>query len=76
MAMLAPIVKGVLGKMKRTQGLDDNRLPDVIQQGREQGEKETPGLGGLLDANNDGSVADDLLRMGTSALGGMFGNKR
>jgi len=75
MAMLAPIVMGVLGRMKQKKGLDANRLPDVLQQSRAQAEQETPGLGGLLDANNDGSVADDLLRMGTSALGGMFGNK-
>ena len=79
MAMLAPIVMGVLGKMKQTKGLDANRLPDVLQQSRAQAEEESPGLGGLgglLDGNHDGSVADDLLRMGTSALGGMFGNKR
>lgn len=76
MAMLAPIVMGVLGRMKQTKGLDANRLPEVLQQSREQGEQEMPGLGGLLDANNDGSMADDLLRMGTSALGGLFGNKR
>ncbi|MGZ5443821.1 MAG: DUF937 domain-containing protein [Thermoanaerobaculia bacterium] len=75
MAMLAPIVMGVLGRMKQSKGLDANRLPDVLQQSREQGEREVPGLGGLLDANNDGSVTDDLLRMGSSALGGMFGRK-
>lgn len=75
MAMLAPIVMGVLGRMKQTKQLDPNRLPEVLQQSREQGEKEIPGLGGILDANNDGSVADDLLRMGSSALGGMFGKK-
>ena len=76
MAMLAPIVMGVLGRMKQSKGLDANRLPEVLQQSRQQGEKEVPGLGGLLDQNNDGSVADDLLRMGSSAFGGMFGNKR
>lgn len=76
MAMLAPIVMGVLGRMKQTKGLDANRLPEVLQQSREQGEQELPGLGGLLDANHDGSMADDLLRMGTSALGGLFGSKR
>ena len=75
MAMLAPIVMGVLGRMKQNKQVDANRLPEVLQQSREQGEKEVPGLGGILDANNDGSVADDLLRMGSSALGGMFGKK-
>ncbi len=75
MAMLAPIVMGVLGRMKQSKGLDANRLPDVLQQSRQQGEQEVPGLGGLLDQNNDGSVGDDLLRMGSSAFGGMFAKR-
>jgi hypothetical protein len=75
MAMLAPIVMGVLGRMKQSKGLDANRLPEVLQQSHQQGQREVPGLGGLLDQNNDGSMADDLLRMGSSALGGMFGKK-
>lgn len=76
LAMLAPIVMGVLGRMKKTNGLDANRLPEVLQESRQQGEKEVPGLGGFLDANHDGNIGDDLLRMGGSALGGMFGGKR
>ncbi|HEY0143882.1 MAG TPA: DUF937 domain-containing protein [Thermoanaerobaculia bacterium] len=50
MAMLAPLVMGVLGRMKQNQGIDATRLPDVLQKGREQAEQETPGLGGILDA--------------------------
>jgi hypothetical protein len=62
LAMLAPIVMGVLGRMKQKNGVDATKLPDVLNAGREQAEQETPGL-------------DDLLRMGTSVLGGMFGKK-
>ena len=61
MTMLAPIVRGVLGRMKRSNGLDANRLPDVLQQSHEQGRKEVQG--------------NDVLSMGASILGGIFGNK-
>lgn len=33
LAMLAPIVMGVLGRMKQTKGLDANRLPEVLNDG-------------------------------------------
>lgn len=76
MTILAPIVMGVLGRMKKNKEVDGDRLPDVLNTGRNQAEQEIPGLGRMLDANNDGSITDDLLRMGSSALGGMFGGKR
>jgi hypothetical protein len=79
LVMLAPIIMGVLGKMKQQKGLDASRLPDVLQQSTRNIEREAPGAGGfasILDSNNDGQIADDLARMGSSMLGGLFKNKR
>ena len=45
MAMLAPIVMGVLGRKKRTTGLDANRLPEVLNDG---GGGLPGGLGSIL----------------------------
>lgn len=79
LVMLAPIIMGVLGKLKQQKGLDASRLPDVLQKSTRSIEQETPGAGGLasiLDSNNDGQIADDIARMGSSILGGLFKNKR
>lgn len=73
--MLAPIVMAVLGRMKQQKNIDASRLPDVLNRTNAQIQKETPGAGGLasiLDGNNDGSIVDDLGRMGSSVLGGLF----
>lgn len=61
MTMLAPIVMGVLGRMKRQKGADASSLPDI--------------LGGAgQSAGGDGNLGD-LIRMGGSVLGGMLGKK-
>ena len=33
------------------------------------------GLSGLLDMNNDGSIIDDVVNLGSKLLGGLFGSK-
>lgn len=42
-------------------------------------ERKAPGaadlIGGLLDSDGDGSVADDLAKLGGGLLGGLFGGK-
>lgn len=75
LVMLAPIVMGVLGRMKQQKGIDPSRLPDVLQQSTRKMEQQVPGAGGLagiLDSNNDGQIADDIARMGSSVLGGFL----
>lgn len=76
--MLAPIVMGVLGRMKKQQGLNPAQLPEVLGESQKQIETQNPSLGGLgsiLDGNHDGQIADDVMRIGTSMLGGLFGRK-
>ncbi len=66
LAMLAPLVMGVLGRMKK-QG-----APVTTQL-----QKEAPrGLGGMLDMNGDGQIGDDLGRLGKSVLGGLFAGRK
>ena len=59
--MLAPIVMGVLGRMKKTNNVDANQLPNVLQQSVNQ----FPTAGG-----------GDILGQLSGMLGGMFGGKK
>jgi hypothetical protein len=80
LATLAPLVMGVLGRTKRDQGLDPSGLAGWLGGEREAVQQRAPGamdmLGGLLDSDGDGDVKDDLMKMGGSLLGGLFGGKR
>ncbi|HSP16797.1 MAG TPA: DUF937 domain-containing protein [Thermoanaerobaculia bacterium] len=76
LTMLAPIVMGVLGRAKQQSGLDASQLPGVLQQTVQESQKQTPALAGItamLDANHDGQIADDVVRVGKSFLGNLFG---
>ncbi len=80
LAMLAPIIMGALGRAKRSQGLDAGGLGAMLGQEQRRMERREPGIGGLLgnllDADGDGSVVDDLAKMGGGLLGGLFGGRR
>ena len=70
LAMLAPIVLGMLGRAKRQRGLDARGVADVL--GGEQRQVSTGPLGGLLgllDADKDGSLVDDAMGMMGRVLG-------
>ena len=66
LAMLAPIVMGVLGRMKKQGAPVTTELQNQVP----------GGLGGMLDMNGDGQIGDDLGRLGKSVLGGLFGGRK
>jgi hypothetical protein len=81
MTTLAPIVMGMLGKQKREQGLDAGALASMLtgelkQQRSAQNANPTMAMiTRFLDANNDGSIVDDVAKMGMRLLGNMFKKK-
>jgi len=89
LAMLAPLVLGALGKARRQTGSDAGGLGELLGGAVGSMQQQSPGIGGLvsglLDADGDGSVVDDLLEKGLGGgtggalgglLGGLLGGKR
>ena len=67
---LAPLVLGILGKQKKTNGL--NGLTSMLSSNLTQSNPDVMSLvTGLLDSNKDGNFLDEALGM----LGGLFGRK-
>jgi Bacterial protein of unknown function (DUF937) len=74
MAMLAPMVMGALGKVKRQDNLDSEGLARVLENDRQDIERQVPeasGISKFLDSNRDGKIdmKDDIAKVGI-ALGG------
>ncbi len=75
--MLAPMLLGALGKSKRQNNLGAGDLGNFLgREGRQMKSAMPSGLGGLaasfLDADGDGDIKDDMMRMGAGLLGKMF----
>jgi hypothetical protein len=75
-AMLAPIVMGALGQIRQKKSLDAQGVSQVLQQERDTVEKSTSGLTQLLDLDGDGDVTEEVINLGASLLGGLFGGKK
>ena len=80
LAILAPIVMAALGKARSNEGLDGGGLTDLLGGERARMQQASPdGFGMLtkiLDSDGDGSIADDVARMGGGLLGSLFGSRR
>ncbi len=84
LGVLAPIVMGALGRVKRQQNLDADGLAGMLNQERARVEEQTPGMSkggllGLLDADGDGDISDDIAGLGSKiaasgVLGKIFGS--
>ena len=72
LAMLAPLVMGSLGKAQRQDGLNAEGLASMLGGQREQANAGLGGLAGLLDMDGDGDFKDDLMKLGSKLLGGLF----
>ena len=70
MIALAPIVLGKLGEMKKNKDMKADEIAKEIKKEKAPSGGLMDNLVGMLDANKDGSVVDDLLKMGGSMLGG------
>jgi hypothetical protein len=79
LAMLAPIVMAALGKARSNHGLDGGGLTDLLGGERTRMQQASPdGFGmltSILDSDGDGSIADDVARMGGGLLGSLFAKR-
>jgi len=77
--MLAPVILGMLGKSQQEKGLDAKGLSTLLGREKQAAEnvapKATSIFSQLLDADGDGSVVDDVAKMGRSLLGKFLGGK-
>jgi hypothetical protein len=76
MAMVAPLIMGALGKAKKQGGLDPSGLSQMLGQERQAAQQAAPDamdfFGKMLDSDGDGSSMDDIAKIGSSLLGGLF----
>lgn len=79
MTMLAPVIMGALGKTKREQGLDMAGIASLLSGTVSAEKQKNPTMNlitSFLDKNNDGSIVDDVARMGMNMFSNFLKRKR
>jgi hypothetical protein len=76
MAMVAPLIMGALGKAKRQESLDPAGLAAALGQQEQVARQASPSavdlFSKMLDSDGDGDPMDDIVKMGSGLLGGLF----
>ena len=76
MAMVAPLIMGALGKAKRQQGFDAAGLAKALGQQERAARQGSPSamdvFSKMLDSDGDGDPMDDIVKLGSGLLGGLF----
>jgi hypothetical protein len=76
MAMVAPLIMGALGTMKRQQGFDASGLAAALGQEERAARQVSPSavdmFAKMLDSDGDGDPMDDIVKMGSGLLGSLF----
>jgi len=79
LTMLAPLVMGALGKAQRSSNLDARSLSSMLGEERQQVTRKMPEgldmLSSLLDRDGDGSITDDVAKMGGGLLKSLLGRR-
>jgi hypothetical protein len=70
--ILAPMVMGALGKIRQQRSLDAPAVQNLLTREQEQTSTQLGGLARLIDRDNDGSVTDELVGIGSSIFNKMF----
>jgi hypothetical protein len=77
MAMVAPLIMGALGKAKRERSFDASGLAAALGQQERAARQVSPSavdmFTRMLDSDGDGDPMDDIVKMGSGLLGGLFG---
>ena len=76
MAMVAPLIMGALGKAKSQQGFDASGLAAALGQQEHAARQVSPSavdmFTRMLDSDGDGDSMDDIVKLGSGLLGGLF----
>ena len=70
---LAPVIMGVLGKMKKSNQLDTHGLPDILSgAASKSNQREGSIFESLLDTDGDGNLNNEIKKVGFSFLRSLF----